>query len=131
VLRRTTLRRHQPSTCFLAPTGSINLGFLLRENLLLYASHLPLGVPNGRVLIARITLHHTPPHTTRAGHTPRARATHHARACRHATAVHRRGRGGATVHGAPLSITFFFCFFNLTKKQLNKIYNMCNKINSM
>ena len=29
-----------------------NLGFLLRENLLLYASHLPLGVPNGRVLYA-------------------------------------------------------------------------------
>ena len=26
-----------------------NLGFLLRENLLLYASHLPLGVPNGHV----------------------------------------------------------------------------------
>ena len=35
-------------TCSLTPTGSINLGFLLRENLLLYASHLPLGVPNGR-----------------------------------------------------------------------------------
>ena len=33
-----------------------NLGFLLRENLLLYASHLPLGVPNGRVLTARIKL---------------------------------------------------------------------------
>ena len=27
-----------------------NLGFLLRENLLLYASYLLLGVPNGRVL---------------------------------------------------------------------------------
>ena len=52
VLRRTTSRRHQPSTCFLAPTGSINLGFILRENLPLYASHLPLGVPNGRVLYA-------------------------------------------------------------------------------
>ena len=52
VLRRTTLRRHQPSTCFLAPTGSINLGFILRENLPLYASHLPLGVPNRRVLYA-------------------------------------------------------------------------------
>ena len=52
VLRRTTLRRHQPSTCFLAPTGSINLGFILRENLPLYASYLPLGVPNGRVLYA-------------------------------------------------------------------------------
>src|SRR5215218_8147634 len=45
VLRRTTSRRHQPSTCFLAPPGSINLGFFLRENLLLCASYLPLGVP--------------------------------------------------------------------------------------
>ena len=27
-----------------------NLGFLLRENSLLYSSYLPLGVPNGRVL---------------------------------------------------------------------------------
>ena len=27
VLRRTTSRRHQPSTCFLTPTGLINLGF--------------------------------------------------------------------------------------------------------
>ena len=44
VLRRTTFRRHQPSTCFLAPPGSINLGFFLRENLLLCASYLPLGV---------------------------------------------------------------------------------------
>ena len=52
VLRRTTSRRHEPSTCFLAPPGSINLGFLLRENLPLYASHLPLGVPNGHVLYA-------------------------------------------------------------------------------
>ena len=49
VLRRTTSRRHQPSTCFLAPPGSINLGFFLRENLLLCASYLPLGVPNERV----------------------------------------------------------------------------------
>jgi hypothetical protein len=38
------------SVCFnfgedlLSPTGSINLGFLLRENLLLSSSHLPLGV---------------------------------------------------------------------------------------
>ncbi|KAK1605358.1 hypothetical protein QYE76_029031 [Lolium multiflorum] len=32
-----------------------NLGFTLRENSLLYASHLPLGVPNGRVSTARIT----------------------------------------------------------------------------
>ena len=44
VLRRTTSRRHQPSTCFLAPPGSINLGFFLRENLLLCSSYLPLGV---------------------------------------------------------------------------------------
>ena len=49
VLRRTTSRRHQPSTCFLAPPGSINLGFFLRENLLLCASYLPLGVPNEHV----------------------------------------------------------------------------------
>src|SRR5215218_9382077 len=49
VLRRITFRHHQPSTCFLAPPGSINLGFFLRENLLLCASYLPLGVPNGRV----------------------------------------------------------------------------------
>jgi hypothetical protein len=33
----------------LAPPGSINLGFFLRENLLLCASYLPLGVPNERV----------------------------------------------------------------------------------
>src|SRR5215217_1715297 len=49
VLRRITFRHHQPSTCFLAPPGSINLGFFLRENLPLCASYLPLGVPNGRV----------------------------------------------------------------------------------
>ena len=49
VLRRITFRDHQPSTCFLAPPGSINLGFFLRENLPLCASYLPLGVPNGRV----------------------------------------------------------------------------------
>ena len=44
VLRRTTLRRHQPS-CFLAPTGSINLGFLLRETY--YCTHhtFHLGFP--------------------------------------------------------------------------------------
>ena len=39
-------------TCSLTPTGSINLGFILRENLPLYASHLPLGIPNGRMLYA-------------------------------------------------------------------------------
>jgi hypothetical protein len=30
----------------LSPTGSINLGFILREDLLLCSSNLPLGVPN-------------------------------------------------------------------------------------
>ena len=49
VLRRTTSRRHQPSTCFLAPTGSIKPWFLTEGNLPLCASHLPLVVPNGRV----------------------------------------------------------------------------------
>src|SRR5215204_4614731 len=49
LLRRITFRHHQPSTCFLAPPGSINLGFFLRENLPLCASYLPLGVPNERV----------------------------------------------------------------------------------
>ena len=52
VLRRTTSRRHQPSTCFLTPTGSIKPWFLTEGNLPLCASHLPLGVPNGRVLYA-------------------------------------------------------------------------------
>jgi len=33
------------------PTGSINLGFILRENLLLHSSYLPLGVPNWRVTL--------------------------------------------------------------------------------
>jgi hypothetical protein len=31
----------------LSPTGSINLGFILRKDLLLCSSYLPLGVPNG------------------------------------------------------------------------------------
>jgi hypothetical protein len=31
---------------FLSPTGLINLGFILREDLLLCSSYLPLGVPN-------------------------------------------------------------------------------------
>ena len=52
VLRRTTSRRHQPSTCFLTPTGPIKPWFLTEGNLPLCASHLPLGVPNGRVLYA-------------------------------------------------------------------------------
>jgi hypothetical protein len=33
----------------LSPTGSINLGFILREDLLLCSSDLPLGVPNWAV----------------------------------------------------------------------------------
>src|SRR5215218_7643315 len=49
VLRRITFRDHQPSTCFLAPTGSTKPWFHTEGNLLLYASYLPLGVPNGRV----------------------------------------------------------------------------------
>jgi hypothetical protein len=49
VLRCITSRRHQPSTCFLTPTGSIKPWFLTEGNLPLCASHLPLGVPNGRV----------------------------------------------------------------------------------
>jgi hypothetical protein len=35
---------------FLSPTGSINLGFILREDLLLCSSYLPLGVPNWTVI---------------------------------------------------------------------------------
>jgi hypothetical protein len=34
----------------LSPTGSINLGFILREDLLLCLSYLPLGVPNWAVI---------------------------------------------------------------------------------
>jgi hypothetical protein len=34
----------------LSPTGSINLGFLLREDLLLCSSYLPVGVPNWAVI---------------------------------------------------------------------------------
>jgi hypothetical protein len=34
----------------LSPTGSINLGFVLREDLLLCSSYLPLGVPNWAVI---------------------------------------------------------------------------------
>jgi hypothetical protein len=34
----------------LSPTGSINLGFILREDLLLCSSYLPLGVPNWVVI---------------------------------------------------------------------------------
>jgi hypothetical protein len=34
----------------LSPTGSINLGFILREDLLLCSSYLPLGIPNWAVI---------------------------------------------------------------------------------
>jgi hypothetical protein len=34
----------------LSPTGSINLGFIQREDLLLCSSYLPLGVPNWAVI---------------------------------------------------------------------------------
>jgi hypothetical protein len=34
----------------LSPTGSINLGFILREDLLLCSSYLHLGVPNWAVI---------------------------------------------------------------------------------
>jgi hypothetical protein len=34
----------------LSPTGSINLGFILREDLLLCSSYLPLGVRNWVVI---------------------------------------------------------------------------------
>jgi hypothetical protein len=34
----------------LSPTGSINLGFILREDLLLCSSYRPLGVPNWAVI---------------------------------------------------------------------------------
>jgi hypothetical protein len=34
----------------LSPTGSINLGFTLREDLLLCSSYLPLGVPNWAII---------------------------------------------------------------------------------
>jgi hypothetical protein len=34
----------------ISPTGSINLGFILREDLLLCSSYLPLGVPNWAVI---------------------------------------------------------------------------------
>jgi hypothetical protein len=34
----------------LSPTGSINLGFILREDLMLCSSYLPIGVPNWAVI---------------------------------------------------------------------------------
>jgi hypothetical protein len=42
--------RHHLLKYWLFSTGSINLGFLLRENLLLCSSYLPLGVPNWVVI---------------------------------------------------------------------------------
>jgi hypothetical protein len=44
----------------LSPTGLINLGFILREDLLLCSSYLPLGVPNWAV-------NYTPSPTTEKG----------------------------------------------------------------
>jgi hypothetical protein len=41
----------------LSPTGLINLGFILREDLLLCSSYLPLGVPNW----VPNKYYHTPP----------------------------------------------------------------------
>jgi hypothetical protein len=38
--------------CFLSPTGRLNLGFILTENLPLCSSYLPLGVPNWAVSTA-------------------------------------------------------------------------------
>jgi hypothetical protein len=34
----------------LSPTGSINLGFIVREDLQMCSSYLPLGVPNWAVI---------------------------------------------------------------------------------
>jgi hypothetical protein len=51
----------------LSPTGLINLGFILREDLLLWSSYLPLGVPNWAVIYtpslqreSSCALHHIP-----------------------------------------------------------------------
>jgi hypothetical protein len=58
-----------PSQIWLFPTGSTNLGFLLRENLLLCSSYLPLGVPNWVVILPASTssnmepAHNTQPRT--------------------------------------------------------------------
>ena len=45
IVREQHLQKRLPS-----PTGRLNLGFLLRENLLPCSSYLPLGVPNGSLL---------------------------------------------------------------------------------
>jgi hypothetical protein len=39
----------------LSPTGSINLGFILREDLLLCSLYLPLGVPNLAVIYTSLS----------------------------------------------------------------------------
>jgi hypothetical protein len=41
---------------FLSPTGRLNLGFTIEENLPLFSSHLPLGVPNWAVSTANTPL---------------------------------------------------------------------------
>jgi hypothetical protein len=41
----------------LSPTGSINLGFILREDLLLCSSYLSLGVPNWAVNYTPLICH--------------------------------------------------------------------------
>jgi hypothetical protein len=41
----------------LSPTGSINLGFILREDLLLCSSYLPLEVPNWAVIYTLSMIH--------------------------------------------------------------------------
>jgi hypothetical protein len=46
---------------FLSPTGRLNLGFILRENLLLYLSYLPLRVP--QLVLWDITPHGSDWHT--------------------------------------------------------------------
>jgi hypothetical protein len=48
--RPATVSSQQLQKRLSSPTGRFNLGFFLRENLLLCSSHLPLGVPNGVLL---------------------------------------------------------------------------------
>jgi hypothetical protein len=45
----------------LSPTGSLNLGFILREDLLLCSSYLPLGVPNWAVIYTPSSIFDQPP----------------------------------------------------------------------
>jgi hypothetical protein len=51
-----------PSEVWLFPTGSINLGFLLREDLLLCSSYFPLGVPNWVVICQHQSFTSSTPH---------------------------------------------------------------------